>query len=69
MTGGLTPAKANPAPVALMPEIVMALEPEFVTVSERVLVVDNCTEPKLRLDGLPPTDPDEVVPLPEIWML
>jgi len=47
-------------------EIVIAVLSEFVSVSDRVLVVETETVPKLRLAGLGLREPEVVVPIPKI---
>jgi len=66
VTGGLMPLNWKPWPGAVICEIVIALLSEFVTVSDRVLVVETGTVPNPRLAGLALREPEVVVPVPKI---
>lgn len=64
VAGGLIPLKLKPVPVVTICEIVMAVDPTFVTVSEAVLLMDVCTVPKLMLPGFATSEPEDVVAVP-----
>jgi hypothetical protein len=62
--GTLMPLTLKPAPLALTWEIVTLAPPEFVSVSDRVLLLLVCTLPKLKLAGLGVSWPG-VTPVPD----
>ena len=64
VTGGLIPAKLNPDPLTVICEMVRALLPTLVSVSERVLLLPVATVPKLRLEGFAASWPG-VTPVPD----
>ena len=51
VTGTLNPLKVNPVPLAVAAEMVRAVPPEFVSVSESDFELPVCTLLKLRLEG------------------
>jgi hypothetical protein len=64
VSGRLIPLKLNPAPLGVIWEIVSADPPEFVSFSERVVLLPVVTLPKLRLVGLVVSWPS-VLPVPD----
>ena len=68
VTGGVSPLKLNPVPLAVMAEIVRPDPPLLVKVSGKLELLPSCTLPKPTLVGFAVSAPC-VTPVPESGML